>query len=254
MNDRVWPYDHPHFLKYTRIMLNDLTSAASVTASTASIQEAGSGSTPRAAPQSLRVQPVPIRVAKTMIVHNHYLHSLPGGTQLAFGIFVEPMLLGAMTFGVGPFNAHRLVSGASADDCAVLTRFWLSDELRPNSESRVLGIVTRALRRHTNIKFLVSYADPSKRHIGIIYQATNWIYTGLSNAVPLYELGDGVDRHSRSVSHAFGTHSLKHFEHHGLQVKLVPQTRKHRHVYFLDTSWRSRLQTEALPYPKQGDQ
>ena len=229
-------------------------SAAGVRESTAFIQEEGPGSTPRAALQSIRIAPVPISVAKTLLVQNHYLHSLPGGTCLAFGVFVGSRLLGAMTFGVGPSNAHRLVSQASADDCAVLTRLWLSDELPHNSESRLLGIVIRALRRHTNIKFLVSYADPSQGHMGIIYQATNWIYTGLSNAVPLYDLGDGVARHSRSVSHAFGTHSLKHFERHGLKVNLVPQTQKHRHIYFLDTAWRHRLKTEAVPYPKQGVQ
>lgn len=164
-----------------------------------------------------------------------------------------PRLLGAMTFGVGGTNAHRLVSGASADDCAVLTRLWLSNELPHNSESRTMGVVLRALRGNTRIKFLVSYADPSQGHLGIIYQATNWIYTGLSNAVPLYDLGDGIARHSRSVSHAFGTHSLKHFERHGLEVKLVPQSQKHRYVYFLDKAWRPRLRTGALPYPKQGN-
>lgn len=205
---------------------------------------------PTSALQSIRIAPIPISVAKTLLVRHHYLHSLPGGTRLAFGVFVGARLLGAMTFGVGPTNAHRLVREASADDCAVLTRLWLSDGLPHNSESRVLGIVIRALRRHTNIKFLVSYADPSQGHLGIIYQATNWTYTGLSNAVPLYDLGDGVARHSRSVSHAFGSHSVKYFKAHDVDIKLVPQTQKHRYVYFLDKAWRSRLQPEPLPYPK----
>ena len=163
---------------------------------------------------------------------------------------MESRLLGALTFGVGPSNAHRLVDRAIADNCAVLTRLWLSDELPHNSESRVLGIVIRALRRYTSIKFLVSYADPSQGHIGIIYQATNWIYTGLSNAVPLYDLGDGVARHSRSLSHAFGSHSIKHFARHGVDLKTVPQASKHRYVYFLDSSCRHRLNVPMLPYPK----
>lgn len=225
--------------------------AAGVLDSTVPSQRTGPGSTPRAALHSIHVAPIPISVAKKILVQQHYLHSLPGGTRLAFGVFIGARLMGAMTFGVGPSDAHRLVNEANADDCSVLTRLWLSDELPPNSESRTLGIVMRALRHNTTIKYLVSYADPSQGHIGIIYQATNWIYTGLSNAVPLYDLGDGVARHSRSVSHAFGTHSLKRFERHGMQVKMVPQTRKHRYIYFLDPAWRRRLQTEALPYPRQ---
>lgn len=224
--------------------------AASVGASIASSLEAGPGASPRAALHLLRVRPLPIRVAKALLVREHYLHSLPGGTCLAFGTFVCSRLLGALTFGVGPTNAHRLVEGATSDDCLTLTRLWLSDELPSNSESRVLGVVLRSLRQNTNLKFLVSYADPSQGHLGTIYQASNWLYTGLSQATPLYDIGDGKARHSRSVSHAYGSHSVKHFARHGVEVKLVPQAPKHRYVYFLDPSFRHRLNVPMLPYPK----
>ena len=72
-------------------------------------------------------------------------------------------------------------------------------------------MVLRSLKRHTSLKFLFSYADPAQGHLDTIYQAANWIYTGLSNAMPLYDLGDGRLRHSRSLSHVYGTPSLKHF-------------------------------------------
>lgn len=133
---------------------------------------------------------------------HHYLHSLPGGTKLAFGALVEGRLLGTITFGFGPQNAYALVDGASPDDCLTLTRLWLSDELPANSESRVIGIILRYLKRYTNIKFLVSYADPTQGHAGTIYQATEWLYTGLSESMPKFDMGDGKLRHSRSLSHA----------------------------------------------------
>jgi hypothetical protein len=155
-----------------------------------------------------------------------------------------------MTFGVGPANAYSLVKEAKPDDCLTLTRLWLSDELPRNSESRVLGIVLGNLKRHTNLKLLVSYADPVQGHLGIIYQATNWIYTGLSETMPLYDLGDGKVRHSRSFSHAFGTHSVQYFAKRGIAVKLAPQSAKHRYVYFLDPAWQCRLRVPLLPYPK----
>jgi hypothetical protein len=196
------------------------------------------------------VWPIPILVAKEIIEHNHYLHTLPGGTKLAFGVFLDNRLLGAVTLGVGPMNAHRLVEGAVPEDCLTFTRLWLADELPPNSESRVIGIVLRSLRRHTSIKFLISYADPSQGHIGTIYQATGWLYTGLSEAMPLYDLGDGKARHSRSLAHSYGTHSVRYFSAHGVAVKLVPQAPKHRYVYFLDPALRSRLRVRVLPYPK----
>lgn len=66
------------------------------------------GSPPTSPLQTLQVRPVPIAVAKALIVPNHYLHSLPGGTCLAFGVFVQRRLLGALTLGVGPLNAYRV--------------------------------------------------------------------------------------------------------------------------------------------------
>ncbi|MCX6000755.1 MAG: DNA methyltransferase [Chloroflexi bacterium] len=184
-----------------------------------------------------------------MIERHHYLHSLAGGTRLTFGIFVGGSLLGALTFGVGSFNAASLVDGATSDDVLTLSRLWLSDDLPRNSESRVIGVVLRELRRHTSVRFLLSYADPAQGHLGVVYQATGWLYTGLSEPMPLFDLGDGIARHSRSVSHAYGSHSIGHFRRHGVTVKLIPQAGKHRYVFFIDPSWRSRLRVPVLPYP-----
>ncbi|MFC1956489.1 DNA methyltransferase, partial [Chloroflexota bacterium] len=131
-----------------------------------------------------------------------------------------------------------------------LTRLWLSDELPANSESRVIGVSLRAIRKNTKVKFLVSYADPSQGHLGTIYQATGWTYTGLSEAMPMFDLGDGRVRHSRSLSHAYGSHSLRHFKACGLKVTVVPQSRKHRYIYFLDRSCKEKLTVSIYPYPR----
>ena len=139
---------------------------------------------------AIDVRPIPFSIAKRMVVPNHYLHSMPGGTRLSLGAFVGARVMGVVTFGVGPKNAHTLVDKARPDDCLTLTRLWLSDELPRNSESRVLGSALRALRKHTQVKFLLTYADPSHGHVGTIYQATNWIYTGFSEAMPLFDLGE----------------------------------------------------------------
>jgi len=115
----------------------------------------------------------------------------------------------------------------------------------------VIGITLRALRRHTSLKVVVSYADPSQGHLGTIYQATNWLYTGLSERMPLYALGDGVLRHSRSFSHAFGTHSIEYFRRQGIDITVVSRGAKHRYMYLLDSSLRERLTVPVLPYPKE---
>ena len=158
--------------------------------------------------------------------------------------------MGALTLGVGPVNAYRLVDGANRNDCLTLTRLWLADDFLPNGASWVLGTIARSLRRHTDLRFLVSYADPSQGHIGTIYQAAGWLYTGLSQPTPLYDIGDGRARHSRSFSQVYGTRSARHFAKEGVSVSRVPVSAKHRYVRFLDQRWADRLRVPVLPYPK----
>ncbi len=200
--------------------------------------------------RTLSVSPIPVSIAKQIVIRNHYLHSFPGGTQLCFGVFSENRLTGALTFGVGPTNAHRLVNDAEPRECLTLSRLWLNDDLPKNSESRVIGLTLRAIRSHTDVKFVLSYADPAQGHRGTIYQAANWVYTGLSEAIPLYDIGDGIPRHSRTFSHAIGSHSKRYLADNGITVREIPQSAKHRYVYFIEKRWRTRLCVPELPYPK----
>ncbi|MBN4064106.1 DNA methyltransferase [Dehalococcoides mccartyi] len=211
------------------------------------------GAIPTSALHSIQVRPIESGIAKMVLTENHYLRSMPGGTQISLGAFIEGRLLGVLTFGVGPTNAHRLVDSAARSDCVTLTRLWLSDELPKNSESRVIGIALRSLAKATSLKFVLTYADPSAKHMGVIYQASNWIYIGESQPMSLLDFGDGVHRNARTVGHQLGTHSLKHFRKNGLNVTRVPQAPKHRYIYFLDKTWRSRLKPEQLAYPKKED-
>ena len=71
-----------------------------------------SGPIPMAALHNLQVSPIAFTAAKEILERNHYLHSLPGGTCLSFGVFIGQRLLGAITFGAGPFLAYSLVEAA----------------------------------------------------------------------------------------------------------------------------------------------
>ena len=213
----------------------------------------GENRTDDATLRNLSVLPIPFEMAREIIVRHHYLHAWPGATELAFGVFAANQLLGSLILGAGSPNGYRIVRDAGRDDCLTLSRLWLSDELPRNSESKAIGEVVRALRQSTTVKFLISYADPSQGHVGTIYQATNWLYTGLSALTPMYDLGDGVSRHPRSVAGMFGTRSKRHFTNRGMDVLTVPQSAKHRYVIFINRRWRRRLNVRVLPYPKKGD-
>jgi hypothetical protein len=201
----------------------------------------------------IAIRPVPMVLARQLVIRHHYLHSFPGGTHLSFGVFVDYQLLGAVILGSGPYLGYRLVESAVPDDCLTMTRLWLSDDLPCNSESSVIARIIKSLRHYTSLKFLLTYADPLQGHVGVIYQASNWLYTGLSQPMAQYDLGNGRLQHSRSLAHAFGTHSVRYLTEQGIEVKRVSQAAKHRYIYFLDRHWLNRLTVPVLPYPKRGE-
>jgi hypothetical protein len=88
-------------------------SAGGVAAARPEHPRAGGDATPPPALHSLQVLPISILMARRLLEREHYLHSLPGGTKLAFGVLVDGSLLGALTLGAGPANAYSLVEGAT---------------------------------------------------------------------------------------------------------------------------------------------
>jgi hypothetical protein len=201
------------------------------------------------APRHLQVRPISYRDAREPIERFHYLHSMPSGVVGSFGVYADGALAGAVVFANGNLNGHKLVSGSRPGDCATLARLWLDDQLGPNSESRVLGIVLRHLGRTTPLKFLLSYADPEAGHVGTIYQATNWIYLGPSGEAGYFDVGAGSLRHPRTVAEVFGTNSVRHLRATGIPARRVYIPGKHRYLYFLDANWRWRLRLPPWRYP-----
>ena len=112
----------------------------------------------------------------------------------------------------------------------------------------------------SDIKVLVSYSDPEQGHLGIIYQATNWIYQGNSiRLMPNYAIRlteDGKWMHSRNVTTKFGSHNLEKLKKrigHTFWRKEEPE--KHRYLYLLcgkkdKKKIMNTLIHEAKPYPK----
>lgn len=72
--------------------------------------------------------------------------------------------------------------GRNCDQEALeLRRFCLVDDTPRNTESFFLGWTLRWLRKRTNIKTILTFADPNHGHQGTIYKASNFIYDGLED-------------------------------------------------------------------------
>jgi hypothetical protein len=114
----------------------------------------------------------------------------------------------------------------------------MSDVCPKNSESRFIGWTLRTLRAVRPSLILVSYADTAQKHLGIVYRATGWNYTGLSDKRPSGDISipGAHSRHGRKFSGA---------------VK-IERTRKHRYVFFIDKQDKLKLRWPLIPYADGG--
>jgi len=198
----------------------------------------------------LEIKLIDNRVAAPIIIRNHYSHTFPAGTMLAFGVFHEGALRGACCFGKGAAPEYvKLVEGTKRDEYLELTRLWLHDSLPKNSESFVIGFCLRFIKKHApKIKWIISYADKNHNHLGTIYKATNFVYTGLGGKTDALIL-KGKRIHRRTIGRRFGTSDLKFFKKHGIEFEKTIEKGKHRYFYFLHSACREKLKLPILTYP-----
>ena len=197
------------------------------------------------------VLPITAREATEYLVPRHYLHR-PGPCSLAFGLFDNStgLQVGAITYGT-PSSAP-LRSGIAgpqyARDVIELTRLWVADSVPRNGESFLIG---NTIRRNTK-RIVVSFAEIEAGHIGTVYQATNFIYTGLSAKRTNWTV-EGIDKHGQTWGDKYTAKEMR--ERFGDRFKLLPRPRKHRYIY-INGSKRDRKEIRAalrypiLPYPK----
>lgn len=117
-------------------------------------------------------------VVAPLIRAGHYLHRMPAIPMCALALTADGWIQGALIWALPPRETIVRYQGETWE----LARLWLSDVLPRNSESWFIGRAIRHLKsHHPQVQCLVTYADPSVGHEGIIYKATNWQYEGLTD-------------------------------------------------------------------------
>ncbi|MGE0399925.1 MAG: protein Mom [Kofleriaceae bacterium] len=145
----------------------------------------------------LLVAPCDFDAAKYAVMRWHYSRAMPAGKLVKFGVWESGRFVGVVLFGRGANNHMAMPYGLDMTELAELVRVALTDHVTP-----VTQIVAEALRqlRDTNpgLRLVISFADPDQDHHGGIYQAGNWIYTGMSISAPEY-IVNGRRLHGRTM-------------------------------------------------------
>jgi hypothetical protein len=113
----------------------------------------------------------------------HYSDYVNIQAKEVFGLFRDGAFLPEMvgvciyTRPAGPTAAQKYYP-QDPDKCLELRRLCLIDDTPKNAESFFVSRTLKWLRKNTDWKFVVSYADPEQGHKGIIYRAANFKYEG----------------------------------------------------------------------------
>ena len=190
---------------------------------------------------------IPFSEAKEWVLYKHYAHRIPP-ISYAFGLYDKSkdgcgVLQGICTFG-SPAS-HEFIIGAMGEEYTFnfieLNRLVVNDGLPRNALS---FFVSQCLKNLPRPMVVISYADGGKGHHGYIYQATNWIYTGLSKQMYDYLPEGMTDAHQRSVS----TIPVDEWRKTTNIVK-VERSRKHRYFKFLGDKRQVRKMMKDLKFP-----
>jgi hypothetical protein len=204
-----------------------------------------------------RIELIDKNVAKKIIIENHYSHKWTS-CRYAIGLFDKQILIGVAIYGfpVGRQTVKSITANLQNNEVLELTRLWLVDEAPKNSESYFLGKTFDWLRKNTNIKVLISYSDPMQDHLGIIYQATNWLYQGNNTMLIkgyLHKI-NGEIMHPRTVVALYGTTKVDELKKIDSTYERIEMKKKHRYLYILNKKDRkliiSELKHKVIPYPK----
>jgi len=173
----------------------------------------------------------------------HYAKRIPN-IMFCFGLYnINKTLQGVISFGSPPSNS--LVTGAFngkyTDIFLELNRLCVEDNLEKNSLS---FFVSQSLKLLPKPKVIVSYADTSQNHHGYIYQATNWIYTGLSDKRIEWRMYNS-NKHSKTICEQYTLDERKNDTE---KFYTTDRPRKHRYFYLLADKKEKKEMNKNLAY------
>jgi len=188
----------------------------------------------------MKVLPINNFETEPWLLEKHYAKRMCP-ISFAFGLYDDEQLVGVVTYGVpaSPFLCMGVCGINNKDKVLELNRLCLNDGVKNGASF----LVSKSLQMLPKPTIVVSYADTAMGHVGYIYQASNFLFTGTTKERTDMAGEDG--KHSR--------HNL------GNSENRINRSAKHRYIYFVGSksqknSLLKQLNYEVSPYPKGNSQ
>lgn len=181
----------------------------------------------------------------------HYSKSTPVPPLVKLGVWEDQKFIGAVIFSRGASSNLLKPYGLKQTEGCELTRVALKNHTSP--VSKILSLCIKFLRKNSpGLKLIISFADPNEGHHGGIYQATNWIYSGVSAQSFKFIDKQGREWHSRQVSekgYNIQQGNIRKTAKPSECFKVL-QKGKHRYLMPLDEETKLKVIKLSKPYPK----
>ena len=179
---------------------------------------------------SYKVERITYNDTKPFILDIHYAKRMPS-ISYAYGLFLNNDLVGIVSYGspASPSLCKGIAGLENKSFVIELNRLVLKYN-RKNEASMLVG---KSLQLLPKPKIIVSYADTNQNHVGFIYQATNFYFTGTSK--PRTDMAGKNGKHSR--------------HHLGDKTKRIFRSAKHRYVYLVGNKKDKKKLLKELKYP-----
>lgn len=182
-----------------------------------------------------KVTRITYQEAIPMITKLHYAKRMPSVTY-AFGLVKDSKLYGVCTFG-SPASGFLCKGICGEQYKGIVLELNRLVVIAPE-KNLASWFISRCIKQLPPEQILVSYADTKMTHIGYVYQATNWLYTGVTKL--------RTDRVKANGAHA------RHWDIDADSGNREIRSQKHRYIYFHKCSKEIKrsLRYPILPYPK----
>jgi hypothetical protein len=202
----------------------------------------------------MTIEPIPTKDAEPWLLKRHYARRMCP-VSYAFGAYRGGELQGVVTYGTPVSSSLRKGIAGQEWENNVLELNRLCCVSEKNMASRLVG---QSLRMLPKPSLVVSYADTEQGHVGYIYQATNFIYTGLSAKRTDWKIKGKEHLHGATVAdESRGQENRAQWmrDKYGDDFYLEERPRKHRYVYACGNKKQRAAMLDDLryavePYPK----
>lgn len=112
----------------------------------------------------------------------HYSHNINGViSDYCFKLIHNGQMIGAMIYGrIAMANVWKKYT-KKPEELIELRRLCCIDNTPKNTESYFIGKTLKWLKQNTSCKTVISYADETYGHTGVIYRASNFTHAGITS-------------------------------------------------------------------------